>query len=97
MIDNTLGQNDMTGMPGPDMAAAGAQPTELNPANGTTVPGSAPIKTLAPVSPGSAIIGGTEAKSQIQDSMKSYNNLDAQKKAAIDAALAATESYNQTS
>jgi len=97
MIDNTLGQNDMTGVPGPDMAAAGAQPIESNPANGTMVSGSAPIKTLAPVSPGSAIIGGTEAKSQIQDSMKSYNNLDAQKKAAIDAALAATESYNQTS
>jgi len=97
MIDNPLGQNDMTGVPGPDMASVGAQPKELNPADGTMVSGSAPIKTLAPISQGSAIIGGTEEKSQIQDSMKSYNNLDAQKKAAIDAALAATESYNQTS
>jgi len=97
MIDNTLGQNDMTGMPGPDMAAAGTTPVETNPSTGSTAVPSKPVKTLAPVNQGSAIIGGTEQKSQIQDSMKSYNNLDEQKKADIDAALATTESYNQTS
>ena len=34
MIDNTLWQNDMTGMPGPDMAAAGTVPVEVDPSTG---------------------------------------------------------------
>ena len=34
MIDNTLGNNDMTGLPGPDMAAPGTVPMEIDPSTG---------------------------------------------------------------
>ena len=55
-----LGQNDMTGMPGPDMAAAGVQPQEMNPSDGTTLRPSKPVKSLNPVQTGSAVTTGTE-------------------------------------
>ena len=88
MIDNKLGLNDMTGMPGPDMAAPGTTPVENNPATGITVPASPGInvagKPLTSITPGSATIPGTIASSAIPAAMQADNYLENQKIKSVD-------------
>lgn len=81
MIDNTLGQNDMTGMPGPDMAAAGTVPVEVDPSTGQLAQASKVVKSLNPVSAGSAPVTGTTSAATIPPGMQasSYMKSEEQK------------------
>jgi hypothetical protein len=83
-----LGQNDMTGMPGPDMAAGGVQPQEMNPATGVTATASAPVKSLVPVQNGSAPVTGTEAAATIPQGMLANQYVQSEEDQAIKAATA---------
>ena len=94
MIDNTLGQNDMTGVPGPDMAAAGTVPMEVDPSTGQLAQASKVVKSLNPVSSGSAIVAGTTAAATIPPGMQADSYMKSQEQKAIEAAMVNAPSTN---
>ena len=94
MIDNTLGQNDMTGTPGPDMAAAGTVPVEVDPSTGQLTQASKVVKSLSPVSAGSATNAGTTASATIPPGMQANNYMKTEEQKAIESAMANAPSTN---
>jgi hypothetical protein len=104
MIDNTLGNNDMTGMPGPDMAAPGTRPGEMDPSSGYTTAPSSGInvggKSLSPMTGNDN--AGTFARNTIpkgmytESYMPSGDSLDkTEEAAAINAAVSNINTNNQ--
>ena len=74
-MNNTIGDQNMLGYAGQDMAAAGAAGGATNPATGQAVPPSAPVdtnsiamvnnKALTPMGTGSKVVNNMEKNSNI--------------------------------
>jgi len=74
-IDNTMGDQDMLGYAGQDMAAPGTAGGTTNPSTGSYMPPSAPVdtnslamvnnKSLQPLPQGSQVLNEMERKSSI--------------------------------
>jgi len=87
-----MGNPDMTGYPGPYMAAPGTQPKELNPADGNTKPVSEGVNVNGKTFATTGTQGGSYQKSTIPPNMMVENmngstDNTVQENAAINAAV----------